>query len=94
MGTHKKEGDRLFNRICCDRTSETGFKLEEERFRLDIRKMFFTVKCGEALAQVAQRGGGFPVLEDVHDQTGQASEQPDLAVGIPVHYRKIALCDP
>ena len=41
-GNCKKEGDRLFSRICCDRTRGNGFKLKEGRFILDIRKMFFT----------------------------------------------------
>ena len=43
-GGCKKEGDRLFSRDCCDRTRGNNFKLKEERFRLDIRKTFFTIK--------------------------------------------------
>ena len=27
-GSYKKEGDRLFSRVCCDRTKENGFKVK------------------------------------------------------------------
>ena len=33
----RKEGDKLFSRVCCNRTVENGFKLKEGRFRLVIR---------------------------------------------------------
>ena len=46
---------------------------------------------GEARAQVAQRDGGSPVLRDTQDQAGWGSEQPNLAVGVPVHCRGVGL---
>jgi len=44
MGAKKKDGDKLFSRACHDRRKCNGSKLKEGRFRLDIRKKFFTVR--------------------------------------------------
>lgn len=56
-GVCKKEEDRLLSKVCGDRTRGDGFKLEEGRFRLDVRKEVFYNTGGEALEQVAQRSG-------------------------------------
>lgn len=63
-----------FTKACSDRTKENGFKLEEYRFRLVIRKkvLYFY----KALEQVARRSCGCPILWSVQGQVGWDTEQP------------------
>ena len=43
-GACRKDGDNLFSRDSGDRMRGNGFKLKQGRFRLDIRKKFFTMR--------------------------------------------------
>jgi len=43
-GAQKKAGEGLFTRACSDRTRGDGSKPKEGRFRLDIKKKFFTTR--------------------------------------------------
>jgi len=43
-GAYNNEWDRLISRICCDRTRENSFKIQEGSLRLDKMKKFFTIK--------------------------------------------------
>ena len=91
--SYRKEGDRLFIRICDDRTRGNVFKLKESRFRLDIKKKVFYSEDDEALEQFVQSYSGCFIPGDFQDTAGPGPGQPDLAVHVSVHCREAGLYD-
>jgi len=44
-GAYKQEGERLHTWCNSNRTKGNGFKLKEKKFKLDVRKKFFTQRA-------------------------------------------------
>ena len=72
-GGCKKAGDRLFSRACCDRTRGDGFNLKEGRFRLDIRKKFFTLRVVKPWPRLPRWVVDAPIPGTIPGQAGWGS---------------------
>jgi len=62
-GAYKKAGKGLFIRSWSDKTRGDGFKLEEGRFRLDIRKKFFMMRVVRSWHLLPREAMAAPSLE-------------------------------
>lgn len=47
VGGHQEDGARLFTVLHHGRTRNNGQKLKQDKFRLDIKKTFFTVRAAK-----------------------------------------------
>ena len=65
QGGCRKEGDRHFSRIRGDRTRGNGFRLKEGRFRLDIRRKFYTIRVVRQWHRLPGEVVDVPSLETV-----------------------------
>jgi len=62
-GAYRKGGENIFCRACCDRTRSNGFKLKEGKFRLDIRKNFYTMRVVKHWNRLPREAVEAPSLE-------------------------------
>ena len=62
-GDYRKAGEGLFIRPFSDRMRGNGYKLEEGRLRLDIRKKFFTVRVVRHWSRLPSEVVDAPSLE-------------------------------
>ena len=71
-GSYRKEGDRLIRRVCGNSTRGNVFKLKDGRFRLDIRKNYFTMRVVRHWNRLPSDVVDVPSLETFEARLGQA----------------------
>ena len=69
---------------CSNRTTGNGLKLNEDRFRINIRNIYFT---GKVVRCWHRRSCGCPIPGGTQGQVGWGPGQPGLVGGVPAHVR-------
>lgn len=64
-GAYKQEGGRIFTWSDSDRAGVNGFKLKVERFRLDVRKEYFSQRVMKHRHRLPKEVADAPSLEAI-----------------------------
>lgn len=80
-----ESSDQVWGVACSDRTKGSSFALKESRFRVDIRRKFFTLRVVKHWNKVPREIADGPIPGSVQVRVGGSSEKPCLLENISVH---------